>query len=276
MAEANGNRVVDGETTVIVMESPEFEAFLDLLAHPPWPAGVVPAEAIYYSEVAEFRVDAIRQAHHCPLLKLSPKTAHVFRQLNIQTQALTVLEKGYEDYAVSLWATYKRAHPEFGVSEEDKPRLKMILQELAEDLQAVEGDDSDVVGSVFEDDDIDDDFDMPAGSDDVEAWLEEGQLEFAYNELVARAVLRESADKALWEKLNLAAKLLGLPPTSLDSFQAAAARQAAQAAREAAQVAREQDFEDSLEGPEWDETGDEDGGGEEDEWEDGDYFEGDE
>lgn len=102
-------RSEDKHTWLICETKDEYENFLQTLTHPHFPEGCDQAAIASYTEYAEMLADNFRMAHHIPLLKWeSPLAKHVFIDYGIETDTLSVLEEGYDEYAVQIWSELLR------------------------------------------------------------------------------------------------------------------------------------------------------------------------
>lgn len=111
------NRKLD--FTWVVMGRKRFEQCLALLADPPTLGDADSVQRASYREYAEIHADAIRMAHHIPFLRKTPLTLAVFDFLRVDTETLGILEKGYDEFAITLWAQRQR-------TDADNARLQML------------------------------------------------------------------------------------------------------------------------------------------------------
>lgn len=94
-----------GDHTWLICTSEEYSDFLVAMTQPDFGEGACPMKAARYREFAELQVDAFRTAHHIPLLKReNPLLSHLFDIYLVETGSMSVLEEGFDEFAVSLWS----------------------------------------------------------------------------------------------------------------------------------------------------------------------------
>lgn len=99
-------RVLESDDyTWLIMDSEEFENFIQVLTHPTFPPDAPTDRIAAYTEYAEMVAEAFKAAHHIPDLKRSsPLTQHVFDIYEVETSRMGVLEEGFDEYAVTIWS----------------------------------------------------------------------------------------------------------------------------------------------------------------------------